>query len=291
MTSNDLKYKFTALGTQNELIFRSCSEEVAVKLAKLAISEISRIETKYSQYLLDSEISRINSNQGVQIQIDEETSYILKMADHFFEFTKGLFDPSCKKLADLWKFGGSNGKPTDKEIASALEFVGWNKIDRGKDWIRLPIGMKIELGGIGKEYAVDRVFELISKSGGKDFLVNLGGDVRCTGSQNWQIGIDLPDGKIVSGLNLIEGACISSGNGKRGYSHSGTFYSHIISPLTGYPISAINHVSIVADTALIGGVITKLCIFLDFINAVEVAKSLGHLCLILDNNGSEYCNF
>ena len=126
--------------------------------------------------------------------------------------------------------------------------------------MRLPrAGMEIDFGGVGKEYAADRVATICVEYGVKHGLVNLGGDVRAIGAQAdgapWRIGIKHPraDGRTIASVELVDGAVATSGDYERFFEIDGRRYCHILDPRSGMPVAHWQSVSVVAPLCIVAG--------------------------------------
>ena len=134
--------------------------------------------------------------------------------------------------------------PSDAEVESARALVGWRLVQRMPGRIRLPkAGMALDLGGIGKEYAVDQVTLLLAHAGVTSALVDFGADIRVLGLPSdgrpaWKIGLENPlqPGKAWTSLVVREGAVATSGDYLRGFETGGRRYGHIVDPRTGRPV-------------------------------------------------------
>jgi len=125
--------------------------------------------------------------------------------------------------------------------------------------------MQIDLGGIGKEYAVDRIAGMLSEQFEPAMLVNLGGDITITGArkngENWHVGIEDPNRnqRASASLDIRQGAIATSGDANRYILHRGKRYGHIINPKTGWPtIDSPRSVTVIAATCTDAGIIATL---------------------------------
>jgi len=222
--------------------FRNVSVESAVEAA---FREIERVDAKFSTYKSDSDISLINQAAGIgPVAVDEETLELLKECIRISELTNGAFDISFAPLYEFWDYNDPPSRlPAHEEIMPALRKVGYYKIivDPDRDTVFLPeSGMRIDLGGIAKGYAVDRAIHALEKSGVKNALVNAGGDLRgISDNENheWTIGIQDPSdrSRLMGKMKLKNRAVATSGDYERFFELDGLSYSHIIDPRTGYP--------------------------------------------------------
>ena len=172
------------------------TEEAAVAnhISEHAAAEALRIEQKYSRYRDDSVISQINTAHGRPLSLDEETARLVDYGATLWRLSEGRFDLTSGVLRYAWRFDASQPPPTRAAVTELMKRVGWQHVDWKHPRLTMPDGMEIDLGGIGKEYAVDRVAEWISGQHAVPCLVNFGGDLRCVGpppaSGTWQVGIE-----------------------------------------------------------------------------------------------------
>jgi thiamine biosynthesis lipoprotein ApbE len=183
---------FQAMGSPCELLVDTTDGAIAREALALALGEVTRIEQKYSRFRDDSLVAQLNGGKGSPVVLDDETAALIDLADGLHERSDGRFDITCGLLGRAWSFDGRPCEPKAELIASLLERVGWSKVTWESPQLWLPDGMEIDLGGIGKEYAADRVAGLLVKCGW-DALVNLGGDVVATGPRQsgdpWLVGV------------------------------------------------------------------------------------------------------
>lgn len=228
--------------------------------AQLAQAEVARIEAKYSRYRADSTIGRINAAAGgAPVTIDQETAALLAYADTLYTSSDGLFDPTSGILRRAWNFKQAR-LPDASELAPLLPLINWPGVERSPGQIRLPhVGMELDFGGFGKEYAADRAATLLQAQGARHGYVNLGGDLRILGPQQdgrpWQIGIADPrqaDATIAS-IPVSQGALTTSGDYERFFELAGRRYCHILNPRSGHSVQHWRSVSVLAPVAIAAG--------------------------------------
>jgi thiamine biosynthesis lipoprotein len=230
-------------------------------------SEACRVERKFSRYRDDGIILRINRCDG-EVEVDEETARLLDYADHLFELSEGQFDVTSGALRRAWTFDGSDNVPSREAVEEARRHVGWRRVQRAGRRIRLEPGMELDLGGIGKEYAVDTAARAVAERfPGLSCLVNFGGDIAVTtprrDGQPWRVGIEDPTsdegGKGVRLIRLVRGGLATSGDSRRYLLKDGVRYSHILDPTTGWPVPrAPRSVTVAAGTCTDAGMIATL---------------------------------
>ena len=162
------KIAFHAMGTICRLQFQAPNPTSANAYRAEVLAWVAQFEAKYSRFLSDSLISRINAAAGAHwVEIDPETAMLLQLCGEMVFLSRGAFDPTALPLIKLWNWKANPPViPTEAQLRDTRELCGWSKVQRRPGAIFLPrAGMSLDLGGIGKEYAVDRVMH----SGGKSW--------------------------------------------------------------------------------------------------------------------------
>jgi len=260
------KLSFHAMSTICQVHFQAPSEGVARAFQQEVLDWVGWFEARYSRFISDSLISRINSAAGKDwVEVDAETDALFNLCGEMVFFTRGIFDPTALPLIRLWNWKAKPPViPTDTVIQSALELVGWNKVQRRKGAIFLPReGMCIDLGGIGKEYAVDRVLTFGLQRGITNILVDFGHDVRVHGQPPergaWHVGLQDPKNlnRCWTGVAVSNHAVATSGDGIRHFVHEGRRYGHILDPRHGYPVNnGALSVSVIAPHCTFAGILS-----------------------------------
>lgn len=276
-----LCYRWKAMGSPCELQLFAKPDH-GRRLADAAAAEVERLEQRYSRYRPDSFLSEVNrvAQIGGSIGVDAETALLLDYSDTCFRESGGLFDISSGILRRAWDFK-SDKLAADQDIAELLPLVGWDKIGWASPIVSFPIpGMEIDLGGVVKEYAVDRVAALLLRRGIDSGFVNLGGDLRVIGPQPggkpWRVGIRhhrQSDG-VAALIEMERGALATSGDYERCMVVDGVHYGHILNPQTGWPVSELAAVSVIADLCLVAGSASTIAMLKDG-GGVEWLECLG----------------
>lgn len=257
---------FQALGGPCEALLATSNRSVAVELGTIAAREAWRIEQKFSRYREDSVIAQIHRHRGVPFTVDPETRSLLDFAEQCYRSSEGLFDITSGVLRAVWHFDGSDRVPEPTDVARVLASVGFSKLTWQSPRLLLPIGMEIDFGGFGKEYAVDRAYELLAASRSGPFLVNFGGDLRANHQPptgRWQIGVEQPESNRQAAflLELEHGALATSGDSKRFLLRDGMRYGHVLDPRTGWPVpGAPRSVTVAASSCTEAGLISTLAL-------------------------------
>lgn len=237
------------------------SSEPKALVVDQVIAEVARLEHKYSRYRDDSIASAINraANDGEPIQVDEETSLLLDYANTLFCESDGLFDITSGVLRRAWNFK-CNVIPEQRQLDALLPLVGWNNVEWQQSCLRFSVpGMELDFGGYVKEYAADCAAAVAHRLGVRHGLVELGGDVRVIGphldGRPWRVGVRhprLPEA-VLAEVSVSQGAVASSGDYERAIVHNGKRYGHILDPRTGWPVSGLVAVTVLADHCLLAG--------------------------------------
>jgi thiamine biosynthesis lipoprotein len=263
---------FRAMAAEHEIDLAAPDLDVARRAAAAAVADVKRIEAKYSRYRDESVTTRINrAAGGAPVAIDAETAALLRYADQCHAQSGGLFDITSGVLRRVWDFRREPPTlPSADEIAEAVALVGWSDVEWDAHSIRLPrAGMEIDFGGIGKEYAADRVATLCLERGLRHGLVNLGGDIRAIGPQAdgtaWRVGIRHPRhaGAAIAGFDLATGALATSGDYERYFEIDGTRYCHILNPRTGMPVAHWQSISVVSPLCVVAGSCATIAMLLE----------------------------
>ncbi len=216
------------MGSPCELLIECDDERFARLAAAHAAYEAQRIDRKFSRYRHDSVVHTLNTSGGRPRRVDPETARLLDYGQALWKMSDGRFDEGPVH-ADTAR------------IPALMQRVGWQRVTWEPPVLTLPAGMEIDLGGIGKEYAVDLVADWIGVRGDTPVLVNFGGDLRCTGrppsAGAWKVGIESIEqaGEAVRRIELLSGALATSGDAKRHIEIGGVRYGHIFDARTGWP--------------------------------------------------------
>ena len=258
--------RFRAMASPCELLLPAADRDQAMTLGRMVAEEAWRVERKFSRYRDDSVVAWIHRNRGTEITVDGETAGLIDFASQCYELSNGLFDITSGIFRRAWRFDGSDRVPEPAAVRRLLPHVGFDKVKWRRPYLTLPVGMEIDFGGIGKEYAVDRAYEMLSRHRSTAFLINFGGDLRANqrpARGAWQIGIERADidGQAAQVLELERGALATSGDSHRFLLKDGVRYGHILNPRTGWPIAdAPRSVTVAASSCTEAGLLATLAL-------------------------------
>ena len=259
--------QFRAMASPCEVLIETTDPILAQDLIQQAADEAWRIEEKFSRYRDDNIIYQINHANGDTLSVDEETARLLDFAGQCYQISEGLFDITSGILGQVWKFDGSDHIPRQDQIDPLLQHIGWQRTTWNNPEFTLPSGMQVDFGGIGKEYAVDRVLMLLQSHTDRPLLVNFGGDLHASGPQTgnrpWITGLDNPihPGAPYDAVKLFHGALATSGDAFRFLQKDGVRYSHVLNPFTGWPVMDAPHsITVAAACCVEAGLLSTLAL-------------------------------
>lgn len=255
-TTEESRLVRTALimGTLVEIKVYGDDRDLLEQAVTEAIAEMTRLEQLFSTHIPESEISNL-SNVG-SMQVSEETADLLSLGQQIARRSQGAFDMCLGKLKMLWDIESQEPQvPDEKSLQQALKGIGPEALQiEGRQVQKQTPGLRIDLGGIAKGFAVDRALEKLRQAGVFSAAVNAGGDIRLLGDrqgQPWRIGIQHPrqSGEIVATLVLKDRAVVTSGDYERYFEQDGIRYHHLFDPQTGRPARGCQSVTVVAADA------------------------------------------
>jgi FAD:protein FMN transferase len=274
--------RFVAMASPCEVLIEDAPASLAQQVLNTVAAEAWRIERRYSRYRNDSAVHSINENAGCETVVDDECANLLDFAATLTRLSEGAFDITSGVLRKAWTFDGGEHVPSQLQIDALLESVGWHKVEWQRPTLRLRPGMQIDLGGIGKEYAVDAAAMLADRiAPGLSCLINFGGDVAMRNARKdgkaWRVGIEscARMGAAERVVQLSRGALATSGDSRRFVFRGGHRYSHILDARTGWPVRNAPHsITVAADTCTQAGTLTTLAM-LQGENAEQMLRTSG----------------
>ncbi len=229
------------------------------------IAEMHRIDALMSVYKPDSQVSKVNRDAAAgPVKVDPELAALVSRALEFSEMSGGAFDITYASVGYLYDYR-AHKHPTDAQIEAALPGISWHHVivDRAASTIRFTQpGVRIDLGGIAKGYAVDTSIAILGKLGITNATVTAGGDSRILGDRRgrpWIVGIRHPDdgSRVIARIPLEDAAISTSGDYERYFDEDGVRYHHIIDPKTGRSPHGIRSVTVIAPTSTFAEWLTK----------------------------------
>jgi len=241
------------------------NRKAAQDAMQVVMGEMHRIDEAMSPYKETSELSRINREAAIKtLTITQEMADILARSIEFSRLSDGAFDVTFSSVGYMYDYR-QHVKPTDEQIAKALPGINYRHLILNREKRTLHFdrdGVRVDLGGIAKGWAVDRSIELLRKRGIRHARVTAGGDTRLLGDRRgrpWTVGIRDPrqQGKVIATLPLVDAAISTSGDYERFFEEDGVRYHHIINPKTGKSATGVRSVTVIAADATTTEGLTK----------------------------------
>jgi len=216
----------------------------------------------------------------------------MTVAEKLYKITNGAWDGTIKPIVDLWGFGSMKRKeviPAKQNIKALLDAVGfhWIQIFDDHSLLKKKPDISLDLASIAKGYAVDAVAALMTRSGIKNYLIEIGGEVYASGrrkdGQAWIVGInpplhDAPADLVYKTIPLHDMALATSGYYRNFFEIDGKRYSHVIDPKTGYPVhNRVVSVSIIANTCTFADGLATAIMVLGVEKGLALINGLDHV--------------
>ena len=222
---------------------------------------LANVNESMSTYTPDSEISKVNRNEDTKV--DKHFVRVFKEAKKIYQETDGVFDPTIGLVVNAWDFGPER-KVQDLDslkIDSLMASVGFDKVLLEDHKIQKPLGTYLDFNAIAKGYGVDVVSALLEDLEITDYIIEIGGEIRCKGmniekNNPWKVGVEMPhfDGtqSIIETIALKDASMATSGTYRKFKTdENGNRYSHIIDAKTGYPSKTnLLSISVIADQCM-----------------------------------------
>lgn len=234
-------------------------------------SLLAGLEGELSHWQPESALSRFNrAPAGTWHALPADLAAVMAAALALAEDSQGAFDPALGALVNLWGFGPDGPRdtpPAAAQVSAALARSGWQRLRHDPAGPRLwqPGGVQLDLSGIAKGHAIDRVAARLDAAGIRDYLVEIGGELRARGhgprGRPWRVAIraPLPHPAPAAVVELAGNpaspaaplAVATSGSYHAGFEHGGQHYSHTLDPRTGAPVAnGVLSVTVLADSAM-----------------------------------------
>ena len=272
-------------------------EEAAAARAAIGavMGEMHRIDALMSPYKPNSELSQINREAAQRpVVISQEMFDLIVRSLEFSKLSGGAFDITFSSVGYLYDYR-EHIKPSDAEIAKALPGVNYRhlKLDRKRRSIHFArSGVRIDLGGIAKGYAVDNCIALLKKRGITNAIVTAGGDSRLLGDRRgrpWKVGIRDPRQRddVVMVLPLVDVAISTSGDYERYFEADGVRHHHIINPKTGKSASGVRSVTVIGPDGVTTEGLTKSVFVRGVEEGMRLIESLPDIdAIVIDATGN-----
>lgn len=278
-------YSEMKMGSAFNLIIVSADSNKANHLARKSYELVDSLSHIFSNYDSSSELSKINASAGLlPYKMSTAMLDLVQKSQYAYIQSKGAYDISIGPLSSLWR-NARKAKlfPEASTVLATKKLVGFAqiKINKRLGTIFLPnANMQLDFGGIAKGYIAQWVINFLKANGIQQALVDAGGDIVMSGAplnqQGWLIGVNLPettDQLLNKKLQLSNCSVATSGDVYQFIEYKGVKYSHIINPLTGYGVTNLRNVTIVAKTGATADWLATACSILPIKEAKQLAIS------------------
>jgi len=258
-----LEASVDAMGTTYSLVLYGDHRDRLEAAAEATFEEARRLDRLLSHYRARSDVSEINRLAAQRpVKVTPEMFRLLEACQEYSRASEGAFDITVGPLIKLWGFFKGDGRlPGRADVAQALANIGYGRLrlDAEARTVRFDRpGMALDLGGIGKGYAVDRMIETLRENGISQALLSAGGSsIYGLGSPGteaggWPVKIRDPknSSRTVEELRLRDASLSTSGSYEKFFEAGGRVYSHIMDPRSGYPAQGVLAVSVVAPRTI-----------------------------------------
>ncbi len=263
------RFSFPAMGTENVFLLGGADEATLKAAAQEGYSIVDRLEEKLSKFLPESDVSLIaRSAAGSPVRVGDDTFHVLELAREAWELTGGVFDPTVAPLLKAWGFIDLEARvPDDAEIARLRESRGMDRVVLDRDGSTVTLerpGIELDLGGIGKGYAADRVVEEMRRRGvgcgaivlGRSTIVVWGCPPE---GGRWRVVIAHPERRddTIATLDVTPGVLSSSSAAERHLKSGGKTYGHVLDPRTGRPSATpVRSTTVWTNAGVLGDVLS-----------------------------------
>jgi thiamine biosynthesis lipoprotein len=255
---------------------------------------VERLEEQLSVFRESSEVSHINATAHLQpVSVEPRLFVLLQWAVQLHRDTNGAFDITAGPLSQAWGFKRRSGAiPTPDKLEQALSRVGSRHLRLDATVCSVAFDrpdMEINLGAIGKGYALDRCGEVLDEAGVGDYLLHAGsssvlarGSHAATG-EGWTIGLRHPLrlARQLGEIHLRDRALSTSGSGTQFFEHEGRRFGHILDPRTGWPAEGVLTATAIAPTAAAADALSTALYVMGPARAAEFCSTHGEIGAVL----------
>lgn len=285
------------MGTQIVVDIWHRDRAAAESCSKQVFAEMNRIDALMSPYKPASELAQINQHAAKRfVKVGDELFDLIKLSQSVSEKSAGAFDITFASVGYLYDYR-QNQKPSEKVISDKLKLINYRNIQLNEKTKSIKFtrdGVRIDLGGIAKGYAVDNAIAIIKHCGIENGLVSAGGDSRILGSRQgrpWMMGVRHPRIKndIAVKLPLSNTAISTSGDYERFFIENGERYHHIIRPSTGKSVADTWSVTVLGDKATLTDALSTTLFVLGHEKGLELIDQYRDVdAIIIDSNGKMF---
>ena len=284
------------MGTLVEITVHESDKELAQKAINKSFNEMTRLEKIMSSYLPGSGLSKLNAlaEKKSKVSVSSDLLKVIQRGVYWGMLSNGAFDISIGPATKLWKFSsGSPSLPDSNQLLNATNLINYKDIVIDDSSVSLKkTGMSLNLGAIGKGYAVDQAIDVLKKMKIKSGLINAGGDLMAFGlkkTKSWHIGIQHPrkPEQIIASLDVKDKAVATSGDYQRYFIKDKIRYHHMLDPKNGWPSNQTISATVIANTVMDADAASTALFILGENKGIALINSLkGFEGMIVSNLGS-----
>ena len=283
-------------GTTYSVIYYNQGNDLQYQIDSLLIS----FDRGLSTYQESSYISKWNRNEQVPLEQPAQFKEVLKRATEVYYNTGGAFDITVSPLMKYWFQQDWNTTQIDSMLVDSLRSnTGMqNVVLEGDDYVKLNLAVQLDVNAIAQGYSVDVVSRYLESRGVFNYLVEIGGEVRASGTkpdeQLWKVGIDKPadenlERELTMSVKLQDRALATSGNYRKFIEIDGQKYGHSLSPLSGYPAKTdVLSVTVIADDCMTADAYATAFMVLGFEKSkLSIGQESGLEAILIYSDGGK----
>lgn len=291
----------STMGTTYSVAFVPSKDINTTSLHSQIEQRLAQINQLMSTYISDSELSLLNKHKGAEaFSVSAETAFVIDSAIQLNHLSEGKLDITVGPLVNLWGFGPQARPeivPNAQQLEDVKKYVGVDKFSlHDNSVVKHHDKVYIDLSTIAKGYAVDQLAELLEKHNVTNYLVEIGGEMRLSGTKPggalWNIAVEKPvSGSrfIQTGLSITNVAVATSGDYRNYFEQDGKRFSHLIDPSTGSPIQhKLVSVTVLADTCINADGLATALIVMGEEKGMQLAKRENIAALFISKQGEQF---
>lgn len=256
------------------------------------LTRLHRLFDIYNEYDGVANLCTVNSRAGEWVEVDAEIIEFLKWGREVADLTGGKVDITLGAVLKIWHEARENEVlPDEIALTEAKKHTGFDKLEIDEENRRVRLtdaAASIDAGALAKGWAVERAAEKATSG----TLINVGGNIRAVGAkpggEAWKLGIQDPDGGVLTAVAVTDGSVVTSGDYQRYFEVGGVRYCHIIDPETLYPAAKWRGVSVVCASSALADALSTALFLMDRESGEALARECGAEALWIDADGAVY---
>ena len=300
------EYSFLYFDTVTTVIAYGESEKEFKENTEKIFSELGRYHKAFDIYKTYNGINNLATvNENEETEVDKEIIDLILFSKELYEKTNGKLNIALGSVLSLWHYERARAEsdpssaalPEKDALKKASEHTGIDKISVNSEKgtvLRLDPDLKIDVGGVGKGFAVERVAEFMEKEGMEGYLLNVGGNIRTVGSKNggkWDVAIENPDREssepYIEYLSVEDMSVVTSGVYQRYFTVEGKNYHHIIDPETLYPSENYLSLTVVTKDSGVADALSTALFNMELEEGKEILKNFPETYVLWVLTGGE----